>query len=161
MPQPSNASMRMAAQILASEKAASARPPLTSDELEQIEFKKKVDLLRQVRLTREKLRTAGMVQGMDPGKVPIWVANDDTTQVQFQGLGYEICRDPNVQSPWKKEDGTHRRGDVILYQVDKDIYEALRTDSAIRAIEALESPEDQFLDFAENRGVPARKLSEK
>lgn len=161
MPQPSNASYRMASAILASEKAASVRPPLDDDQLEQIEFKKKVDLLRKVRSTRERLYTMGAVTNQDPSKVYVWVANDDETQVRFVSLGYEVCKDPNISTSWKKEDGSHRRGDLILYQIDKDIYDALRTDSAIRAIEVLESPEDQFLQFAEKSGVPAHKLEKK
>lgn len=121
----------------------------------EVELERKVALLQRARVVRENARAMrGSIQGMKPDLVYIWVNIREERQIYFQNLGYELCKDPEVVSKWKRDDGAHRRGDLILYQVPKDLHEALKLDSEIRAIEDMENSKDGFLAFAERLSIP-------
>lgn len=131
-----------------------ASPPL---ETPSSLLEKKKALLARVRVARDRLRFAGEVLNGNPNKVYIWVNISDDRQVTYQGMGYTICKDPNIKTRWKKEDGTHRRGDLILYEIDRDLNEAIKLDGEMRAVEGQEG-EQMFLDFAQQNRIPAQKL---
>jgi hypothetical protein len=132
-----------------------SKPPAPPPSPEQLEMKRKQALLAKVRTLREKLHTnIGDVEGKDPAKHYVWVNINDNRQITFQSLGYEVCRDPNIKSPWKKSDGTYVRGDLILYQIDKDLHEALELDSQLRALESVDGASEGFKAVAEREGVP-------
>lgn len=121
----------------------------------EIELQRKIELLQKVRGIRDRaIMYRGLVQNMDPNKVYVWVNMHESRQTWFQSLGYVLCIDPTVTTQWKKEDGTHRRGDLILYECPRDLYEALKLDSQLRGIEALESSKEIFKSFAEQSNIP-------
>lgn len=121
----------------------------------ELEMERKKALLAKVKTIRERLAAnRGMVDGMKPNKVYVWVNINDNRQIHFQGLGYEVCRDQEVKSHWKQEDGTHKRGDLILYECDKDLHEAIEYDSQIRAVESIEGAKQEFKETAARAGVP-------
>jgi hypothetical protein len=115
----------------------------------ELEQKRKMELLARVRVMRENsVRDRGKVRKGDPTMSYCWVNQDTRRQVEFKSYGYEICRDPNVETrpEYKQADGTHRRGDQILYQVPKDFKEALDYDDASRGFEMLEAPRQRFIE---------------
>ena len=121
----------------------------------EIEQRKKAALLAKVRMMRETLAAnQGMVGNMKPGKVYVWVHHSDNRQIHFQSMGYELCKDPDIKSNWRRTDGTHVRGDVVLYQIDKDLHEAIDLDSQLRAIEAIEGAKEGFKVVADRLGFP-------
>jgi hypothetical protein len=126
------------------------------------EMLRKATLLSKVRMVREFLASnQGMVEGMKPDKIYVWVHISDNRQIHYQSMGYELCTDPEIKSKWKRSDGTHKRGDVILYQIDKDLHEAIDMEAQLRAIEAVEGAREGFKAFAERQGVPVYEPGKK
>lgn len=132
------------------------KPPVVDKTNEE----RKADLeakLRKVRLLREKLvLTRGEVKGGDPAKQYCWVNLHESRRTYYEGMGWVLCKDPKVQSQWKREDGTHQRGDLILYEISRDMKEVIDLDGELRAVEALQSSKDEFLGFAATNRVPAQ-----
>ncbi len=119
------------------------------------ELRRKAELLSKVRMIRETLASnQGMVDGMKPNKVYVWVHISDNRQIHYQSMGYELCVDPEIKSKWRRADFTHKRGDVILYQIDRDLHEAIEMEAQLRAVEAVEGAKEGFKAFAERQGVP-------
>ena len=76
---------------------------------------------------------------------------------EYERLGYEVVRaasGKNVESKWKRQDGTHKRGDTILMQIDREEAEVLETLAAMNAIDQVSSAKSQFSEFANNSGIP-------
>ena len=119
------------------------------------------DLLKRVKILRERAATSqGEVRNGKLDKVYVWVHKSDQRLVYFEGFGYQICRDPSVQTNWRKEDGTHVWGDAILLEIDKDFHEALKLESQARSVEALEGTRESFIAFAQTNGIPVRDNSQ-
>lgn len=137
--------------------AASQSQLETPAEFAKALLERKKALLAKVKVARERLLFAGEVNNPNPNKVYIWVNTSSDRQVTFQGMGYTICKDPNITTRWRQEDGTHRRGDLILYEIDRDLDEAIKLDGEMRAVENQDA-EQLFLDFARQNRVPAQKL---
>lgn len=124
--------------------------PVVVDEKER-----RLALLKRVRTLRESILTnRGEVKGKKPNKDYVWVNTRADRRTYFEGLGYQVCRDPDIQTRWKKEDGTHQRGDLILYECDRELREAIRLDAEMRSLEAIEGPQQSFEAFAERSAVP-------
>lgn len=135
------------------EQAKSATPVALSPE--EAALQHKMQLLANVKVIRERMATVhGEVRGKKDNKVYVWVNIDDNRQIHYQTYGYELCKDEQVQTNWKRPDGTHRRGDLILYHIDKDLYEAITMDGELRAVEAVEGYSTAFKSTAEVNGVP-------
>ncbi len=118
------------------------------------------DLLKKARTLRERMSHAqGEVKGGRQDRAYIWINRNDSRIQYFEGLGYTICRDPNVRTKWKKEDGEHRWGDVILMEVDKDFKEALEVDSDAKSVEALTGSRQEFIEFAIQNRIPVQDRS--
>lgn len=119
-------------------------------------------LLAKVKVVRERmLFQMGEVRNGTPGFTYIWVTNDNQLRVRFHTMGYEQVTkgtDPDVVTDWKREDGTHLRGDVLLYRIPTDYHDAIKLEAQIRSKEALETTKDTFLGFAAREHIPAREL---
>jgi hypothetical protein len=149
-------------------------------EIHEEELRRKVELLREVREVRGQilLNPAGELRNTDPSRVYVWVNASPQRQVIFKSLRYrptvttvvkKVAKDKDgnatrrwdekvgVDSDWLCEDGFHRRGDLILYDVDKDWHDAIKKDDQIRALELTEGAEKEFEAFAERLGVPVYK----
>lgn len=135
---------------------AVAGPAIRTPQQEQA---RKEELLKKVRVLRETMHVnRAKVTGGKPDKTYIWVGRDDNMRTYFEGLGYAVCRDTSVKTQWKREDGTHARGDLVLYEVDKELYEALKAESELRGLEQLQSSKSGFQDFAAKSGVPVNLM---
>lgn len=111
-------------------------------------------LLAQVRMTREHaLRNRGRVGNSKANRHYSWVNIDQHRQIEFQSQGYVICKDPDIKTDWRKEDGTHQRGDLILYEIDKELHEALKLDDELRAYEAVAAPKHVLHTQVERAGA--------
>ena len=124
---------------------------------DQIERQRKLDLLSKVRVLRDKLKYRGAVEG-DPNKVYVWVSKDEATRTAFDGMGYTICKDATVKTSWLKGDNTHQRGDLILYEIPRDLHEAIKLSSELQSLEG-DDAESLFLNFAQENRIPAEKLN--
>lgn len=142
---------------------------MESEQVEQalpheVELARKKALLAKVRINRERaVLNRGEVHGR-PDKVYVWVNIDPHRQALYISMGYEKVVDdpknPRVKTMWgPRQDGTHQRADVILYQIDKELHEVINLDNQIQAIEALEGSRSTFKDFAEGRGIPVNDVS--
>lgn len=121
----------------------------------EAEFERKQRLLEKVNVIREGLLAhRNDIKGKDPAQHYSWVHNSQARITNFQAMGYEIVRDPKIETSWRREDGTHVRGDLILMQISEEMYEAWQYSDAIRAIEGVEDSQGQFKEFAGRNGVP-------
>jgi hypothetical protein len=115
---------------------------------------RRLRLLSKVQQLRDNQMRAGEVIG-DPNKVYRWVNHRDERQLFFQVLGYELCKDTKLKCPVKQQaDGTWHRGDLILYQIDKELQEELDAVRELKSIEALEGSEMSFQQAAARENVP-------
>ena len=126
---------------------------------EEIEQRKKQELLSKVRQMRQGvIQNHGQIKPRDPaGSVPrdkhyAWINVHPLRVTHYKALGYEICKDERITTDFEKADGTHVFGDLILMYCNKDYYEALKLDAAIRAVEGVEG-EEIFKTFAEKSNV--------
>lgn len=146
-PQPKSKSM---SEVLAERALAAsvATPP------HKLEMQAKEELLKKARVVRDKLANRGNeLGGKNPSRSYVWVNIREDRQTYYQALGWEVCRDPNVTSPFRQPDGCHRRADVILYEMSRDFYEALEADNALRGIEGIEGSQQAFVSSLHREGV--------
>lgn len=105
----------------------------------------KLALLAKVKTLRENTNMRrGQITNPKPGKVYVWVNINENRQIEFQGMGYELCKDPDIKTRWRQSNGTHQRGDLILYQIDKDLHEAIKIDDELRSLDGIEAPKAAF-----------------
>lgn len=124
----------------------------------EIEMERKRALLAKVRVTRDSmLQNMAKIEGGDPNKHYGWVNNSDARITFFQAQGYTICKDPKVKTRFKREDGTHVRGDVILMERPEEEHEAWKYESELRAVEDMENSQASFKTFAARNGVPVEQ----
>lgn len=134
----------------------------------ELELEKKKSLLAKVKTLRESwVLSRGRIDQRDPSKEYVWVNKDEERITWYEGREFSVTRSKVERTPegtlrvvsgpktqWVKEDGTHKRGDLILMEIDKDLKEALDTDSDLQAVEALEGSKQGFEAFATREGVP-------
>lgn len=127
-----------------------SQPP---PKVEMSKEERKRFLLSKVRVRRENLLAGSRVEGR-ADKEYCWVNQREERQLFFQAMGWELVKDKEVKSSYMRPDGTHVRADLILYQIDKDMYEAIQADRELRSIEALEGVEEGFQTSANRQGAP-------
>ncbi len=132
--------------------------PLKSKEETTLERRQR--LLAKVQPFLEKARNLRRVEGGKPDKEYVWISTAPQRRQIFEAMGYTACRDLGVKTAWKQEDGTHVCGDAILYEVDKELREAYNFASELRAVQAMEGGQDEFLEFAGKHNVPAERLEQ-
>lgn len=129
-----------------------AKPP------HELEMDRKRALLARVRSTRQNAAlNRGAVIERNPTKEYCWVNVKDDRRVSFEAQEWVVCKDPLVKTRWKQDDGTHRRADLILYEIDKELFEVMMAENSLRGIEAVEGSEDMFLAALDRDKVPAYK----
>ena len=114
--------------------------------------------LSSIKLLRTRaILNAGLVTGGDPKKQFSWVNNSQDRIKYYEGLEYRVSKDAGIKEAhpdWVKEDGTIRRGDLILMEVERDIYEGIKYSELLDAAENRDQAERIFLNYAERNGVP-------
>lgn len=116
-----------------------ATPETSSpDDATDRETQRKIELLKKVHQMRGNARDAmsGNIHKGDPSKFYCWVYNHPDRIAYYEGLGYEVVRKKhNVETKWQKEDGSHRHGDRVLMQTDKELADAWEASNAAEALE--------------------------
>lgn len=122
--------------IVAPEEMAPAIPAADATDLET---QRKIELLKRVKQMRGNVHEAmsgNIIEG-SPAKFYCWVYNHPDRVATYEGMNYEVVKKAHkVKTKWEKEDGTHRHGDRILMQCDKEWAEALEASNAAEALEA-------------------------
>ncbi len=122
------------------------------------EANKRAALLAKAKVVRERMATRHSdITGLKPSKQYCWVNLKEDRQVYYQGLGWTLCNDLDLKSPFKQPDGTIRRADTILYEIDMDFYEALCMHNILKGIEGIESAETGFVDTLGQQKIPTFK----
>lgn len=133
-----------------------ATPPLPKLETSKAERAK--DLLAKVRTYRENIvANRGAVVEGSPDKIYCWVNQREERQLFFQSMGWGLVNDPNVKTAHRQADNTHKRADLLLYEIDRDLYDVMEADKQLRAIEAIDGAESAFDSFVERNGAPKYK----
>lgn len=120
------------------------------------EIKRKREILAKVRAQRDAtLFNRGKVEG-DPDKEYRWVNIHPERQLVFQIQGWRMVTadDVDVVTNYKQADGTHRRGDLVLYCIDKEWAEMIHFDAVVQGIERIEGAKSSFETQAQKDGVP-------
>lgn len=127
----------------------------------EIERQRKIELLKKVKSIREGIMlNRGAVMKGDLSKDYMWVNVRDDRRIFFEQLGFELVKvdpkAPTVVTQWKpKEDGTIVRGDLILYQIDKEMLEAIQIYNESRGLELTENSGEDFETMLGRFGVPS------
>jgi hypothetical protein len=132
-------------------------PPLAALLPHEEELRRKRELLSRVKTTRDAtLLNRRAVKG-DPTKQYFWVNVREERQAFFLELGFDICRDPSItiNQRWKQPDGTYKSGDLVLYEIDKEWYDAYNDINVLAGIEAISGNTEEFMGSASRTGVPA------
>src|SRR3979490_1272169 len=83
------------------------------------------------------------------GKTGYWARKDDMNELgRLEYLGFVIVRDKPKQPAWKgngaREDGTYIVGDVILMEIDSEIYDFLLNENVERGAQMIEGASTGF-----------------
>lgn len=109
------------------------------------------ELMAKVKVFRQNMQAnPGDVKNGDPRKGYAWVSLNPIRRVAFEALGYTVCKDPKVitNSLWKKEDGTHVRGDLILYEVPREQQQIISFSEQLDALERVDGAKETFKRLA-------------
>jgi len=133
-----------------------SKPPVPLEKAPHLlEKERKLALLQKVKSLREgMLFNKGAVREGDPAKEYCWVNVRDDRRVSYEAMGWVLCKDPKVKTQWRQDDGTHKRADLILYEIDKELFEAMQAYNNLRGIEAVEGSEEMFVAALDRDRVP-------
>lgn len=99
------------------------------------------------------------------GRSYYWARSKDETELsRLDMLGFRVVKsDPKTPKPVANglhEDGTYQLGDVILMDIDSEIYEYYLQDNIARADALIHSSQESFREEAERQGVPTFEVSQ-
>jgi hypothetical protein len=125
----------------------------------EIEAERRLELLRKVKIIREGFMRRGELLKGDPAKEYCWVNVREERQIFYRQLGWAPVKvnpnAPHVVSSWPPNaEGNIVRGDVILYEIDKELAEAHQIYSVARGLELTERPGQDFEAAMERLAVP-------
>lgn len=109
------------------------------------------ELMAKVKVFRQSIQAnPGQVKNGKPDKVYVWASVDPRRRVAFESLGYTTCKDKDIitNSLWKREDGTHVRGDLILYEISKDRHDVIQFSEQLDAVERVDGAKETFRQLA-------------
>jgi len=126
---------------------------------QQKALEKAREKLSQIKLLRQRaVLDAGKVKGGDPATHYSWV-NDHPDRIKsYEAIDYRISKSETIrkaQPEWARQDGTIRRGDLILMECPKDHYDAIKYSELLDSAESKDQAEAVFLAFADRHNVPA------
>jgi hypothetical protein len=108
-----------------------------------------------------------MIEARGPaGKTGYWARKDDSTELyRLQAIGFSIVHDDPKNRAWEaggfQADGTFIISDVILLEIDTELYEIYLTDNAERSDAMINGGKTGFLQRAAEQGIPAFDTSQK
>ena len=113
---------------------------------------------------REKMRVSPLKVTGEPHKAYYWARKDDETEMaRLNYLGFTVVNDPDgkVKASGKRQDGTYIMGDVILMEIDKELYEYFKDENLERAENLIASAKEDFIGESAKQGVPTFERGEK
>lgn len=137
-------------------KNASQPPERNNMQPHELEQARKMALLAKVKTVRDAiLVNRGAIRGPDTMEYR-WVNQKDERQLSFQSLGWKkvTAEDTEVETQYRQPDGTHVRGDLVLYQIDKEFAEALHLYDVLKGTEMIEGHKSAFRTAANRVGAP-------
>jgi hypothetical protein len=151
-------------QIPKQEGGATVIQPISAEPkavLSAAERKRRYEELRQ-RIGKPRLDVRGR-----PGKHYLWAPRGDSNELdRLDLMGYTIVREPKpkevlagqakpqIQAAGLREDGTYDLGDVILMEVDEEVYEFITLENEERTAAMMMQGKSNFTFEAEKQGVP-------
>ena len=99
-----------------------------------------------------------------PGKTGYWAPKDDTREMgRLSWIGYNVVHDDPKKPAWKangaQADGTYIIGDVILMEIDTEIYDMLQEEYRNINESQRDNATKQFRDDAEKQGAPTFEVA--
>ena len=99
-----------------------------------------------------------------PGKTGYWAPVDDSREMgRLTYLGFQVVHDDPKNPSWKanglKADGTYVIGDVILMEVETDIYDFLQNEYIETNIAHRQNAPRVFIEEAGTQGVPTFEVA--
>lgn len=126
--------------------SGSSKPPVPLEKPPHItELERKKTLLAKVKTLRDNatFMQGAIIEG-NPGKEYCWVNTREDRRVSYEAMGWVLCKDPLVKTRWQQADGTHKRADLILYEIDKEMAEAIQAYNTIKGMNPVEDSENLF-----------------
>jgi hypothetical protein len=109
---------------------------------------------------RKRLSTSRIsVTKIPPGKTPYWARKNDEGELsRLEYTGFVIVHDDPKNPQWeaagRQPDGTYVIGDVILMEIDTDVYQYLEEMNREKSKNLIKSASQQFQEEAEKAQVP-------
>lgn len=130
--------------------------PLAELQPHEEEQRRKMNLLKRVSVLRDAMNIKRSEVLGDPDTEYMWVNIREERQLHFQGLGWEkvTLDDDVVKTPYRKDDGTHIRGDLILYKMPKELAQAHQEYNTLLGLERIEGHKSAFRTAAAKEGIP-------
>jgi len=116
---------------------------------------------------RERLgKSRFSVEKAPAGYTPYWARKDDEGELsRLDMLGFRIVHDdpksPRYKANGLREDGTYVLGDVILLEIQTELYEFYKEENLERARMLVEGVPASFIGEAAKQNVPAFEVDEK
>lgn len=119
---------------------------------------------RQMRERMGKSRFA--VEKVPAGYTPYWARKDDEAELsRLDMYGFKIVHDdpknPRYKANGLRDDGTYVLGDVILMEIQTEMYEFYKEENLEQARMLVEGVPQSFINEAEKQKVPAFEVDEK
>jgi hypothetical protein len=126
-------------------------PPPSNAPAPALSKEEKIAILRQqARVLRDgALFDRGRIKNPNPAKQYCWVNVREERQVFFQSMGWDVCKDPNIGTLyWKPDEHRHRRADLVLYDIDFELWQAFEAQKQLDGLNLTGEAADQA--FAAN-----------
>lgn len=109
-----------------------------------------------------------------PGKHYLWAPKDDEPELaKLDAMGYVIVREPHaaevlagkkqpvIKAAGLRADGTYTLGDVILTEVDEEVYEFIMLENDERQAQLVAAAKEDFVSEASKNDVPTFEVKRK
>jgi hypothetical protein len=144
-------------------KAASLKNPAAAEAVAAAEQKAQATLEEKMAAVRARMHRLRLnwsqLDNRDPAKGYQWERNTNDSIAAARSRGWELVKtgsNAEVETPFRREDGTHVYGDLILMQIPRDEQEILELLPDVEAVERIHGRNQyqQLLAFSQENRVP-------
>ena len=120
------------------------------------ELDRKRALLEKIRATADAVMLNRGAVEHPPNIAVCWVNVNNERQLWYQGMDWRKVNaaDTDIHTQYQQPDGTHVRGDLILYCRDAEYDEVYHLSRVLKGIEQIEGHKQAFEIEAQKSGVP-------
>lgn len=86
----------------------------------------------------------------------LWINMKEERRIFFEGMGWQVCQNPNVGSNyWKQDKQAHICADLILYEMPKELHQMIEADNIVRGLDLTDpkAAASAFADAMRQQGV--------